>query len=302
MKKAPILFIIVLGLLFFAIPFASHAVTFPKYEDYVNDFAEILSPEEELSIETLVTAFEAETTNEIVVVTVKSLEGLSVFDYSQGLFTEWGIGKREKNNGILFLVAPTEREAFVNVGKGLEGALPDSLTGIILRNDVRPHFVEDNYADGIKSGVVAIGEATRGEYTAGNEPATSGKPRLPLDIFFVIGFFVLTYLGSFLARSKSWWLGGVFGGASGVLLGFLVWAGIWIIVSGVFLGGLGLLFDFIVSKNYQDRLKKGKPTDFWHSGGGFWWGGGFGGRGGGGGGFGSFGGGMSGGGGAGMKW
>lgn len=301
MKKTYIISVVFLGLLFFAIPFMARAATFPKYEGYVNDFAEILSPEEENSIETLVTSFKAETTNEIVVVTVKSLEGLPVFDYSQELFTQWGIGKREKNNGILFLIAPQEREAFVNVGKGLEGALPDSLTSIILRNDVRPYFTENQYGDGIKSGVTAIMQATRGEYTAENSSAASQKPQLPFDVFFIIGFFIFTYLGSFLARSKSWWLGGVFGGASGVILGFLVWTGIWILVSGVLLGGLGLLFDFVVSRNYQDRLKKGKPTDFWHSGGGFWWGGGgFGGRGGGG--FGGFGGGMSGGGGAGMKW
>ncbi|MBI4994800.1 TPM domain-containing protein [Candidatus Peregrinibacteria bacterium] len=299
----------VASFVFFACVNLAIAVNFPeKPVGFVNDFANILKQEQRAELESILKDFEVQTSNEIVVVTVNSFGGLDSFTYSQELFTKWGIGKENKNNGVLFLIGPSEGlpfpergEIFINVGKGLEGALPDSLTGTILRKEISPKFKTADYFNGVKNGVLAIISATKGEYKAFGAAAKTGG--LNIDPIFLIwvGFIFLSYIASFLARSKSWWLGGVLGGAGGVILGFIFWAGFWILVSGGVLGMLGFLFDYIVSKNYQKRLAAGKPTDFWHSGGGFWFGGGRGGFGGGGG-FGGFGGGISGGGGAGGRW
>lgn len=284
-------------------------LNFPKPQGFINDFAGILKQEERVELEAILKDFETQTSNEIVVAIVNSFEGLDSFTYSQELFTKWGVGKENKNNGILVLIGPSEGlpfpergEIFINVGKGLEGALPDSLTGTILRGEISPKFKAADYFNGVKSGILAIISATKGEYKA--DPAAARKTGgLNINPIFLIwiGFMLISYIASFLARSKSWWLGGVLGGAGGVILGLIFWTGFWILVSGGVLGVVGFLFDFIVSKNYQKRLKEGKPTDFWHSGGGFWFGGGRGGFGGGGG-FGGFGGGISGGGGAGGRW
>lgn len=304
---------IVCGILFlsafFLFPRLAFTVEIPKPSGFVNDFAGILKQEERLELEGILKNFEAQTSNEIVIVIVNSFGELDSFTYSQELFTKWEIGKEGKNNGILFLVGPSvglpfpsKGEIFINVGKGLEGALPDSLTGTILRKEIFPKFKAADYFNGVKNGVLAIISATKGEYKA--DPASvkkTGGLKFDPVILIWFGFIFISYIGSFLARSKSWWAGGVLGGAGGVILGLIFWTGFWILVSGGILAVLGLLFDFIVSKNYQKRLREGKPTDFWHSGGGFWFGGGRSGFGGGSG-FGGFGGGISGGGGAGGRW
>lgn len=289
-------------------------VTFPKPAGFINDYANILSTEEETSLQQQLDAFEKETSNEIAIAIVPSFQGLDRFTYSQDLFTLWKIGKVGKNNGILFLIGPKEGfpfpergEAFINVGKGLEGAMPDSLTGRILRNEVFPAFQEKQYYQGISQGVGAIIQATKGEYKPSTK-ATSKANWIGFVfgpgawIVWIVFIFLIHSTSFFLGRTKSWWLGGVFGGVGGIVIGFIFYAGLLIILPAIGFGIIGLIFDYVVSKNYQQRKKQGKPTDFWSSGGGFWFGGG--GRGGfsGGGGFGGFGGGGSGGGGAGGGW
>lgn len=294
--------LLIAGLFVFFYAESVFAVNYPVATGFVNDFAGLFSQQDKAQIESLLVNFEKETSNEIVVAIVTSFEGLEPFDYSQGLFTSWGIGKKDKNNGILFLISPQERQAFINVGRGLEGAMPDSLTGSILRSEVFPEFKKNNYVQGVTNGIKSLIEATKGEYIPSEKAKDNSAWEEMLWPAFWVGFMLLSYLASFLGRTKSWWLGGAIGGVGGAILGVIFWTGITILFSAVGLGIFGLIFDFIVSKNYQQRLREGKPTDFWHSGGGFWFGGGGGGFGGGGGGFGGFGGGGSGGGGAGGSW
>lgn len=293
-----------IGILFFLIPIFSYAVEFPKPVGYVNDFAGVLLPNEKTELDLMLKSFEDQTTNQIFVAIIPSFEGLDRFTYSQELFNTWKIGQAERNNGVLFLWGPSEGlpfpgrgEVFVNVGSGLEGALPDSLVGSILRHEVFPNFKEKKYMDGLRAGLTAMMQATKGEYQA--KPDEEGEPSWGISgianfaIFFV--FILFNYFFSFLARTKSWWLGGVIGSSGGILLGIFLFGGLTILFLALGFGGFGLLLDYILSKNYQKRKAAGKPTDFWHSGGGFWSGGG----GGGGFSFGGGGGGSSGGGGAG---
>lgn len=277
------------------------AVDFPQATGFVNDFENLLTQEQKTQLEGTLKTFKDQTSNEIAVVTVPSFQGLDSFTYAQQLATKWGIGSADRNNGILFLISVGEKQMRIHVGKGLEGALPDSLSGSIMDAEVVPSFKKSEYAKGIIAGVNAIIQATKGEYTAKPSETSSNLDISSLWVLFCIGFFLINYIGSFLARSKSWWLGGVLGGAGGLIVGFIFLSGILILLPIVGLGASGLIFDYVVSKNYEERKKKGLPTDFWRSGGGFWFGGG---RGGGGigGGFGGFGGGGFGGGGAGRSW
>jgi uncharacterized protein len=261
---------------------------------YVNDFAGILNAEVKTTLESQLTQFTKDTSSEISVVTITNLGDDTIENYANELFREWGIGTKEKNNGVLLLISKEDRELRIEVGYGLEGVLPDALANQIIRNDITPLFKQENYDDGVISGVQKIIDATKGEYVATPEKK-KGISGNVLEVLFFVFIFGFNILVSILAPSKSWWLGGVIGGVLGGIIGFIFWS----IIGGAILGGvllgLGLLIDYFVSKGYDKH--KNDPTNP----GGFW--GGFGGRSGSGsGGFGGFSGGSSGGGGASGGW
>lgn len=186
------------------------AVTFPTPIGVVNDYAGLMSYQEKVSLEAIIKNFEAQTTNEIVLVIVNDFQGLDSFSYSQQLFDAWKIGKADKDNGILFLIGPKEGyvfpekgDVFINVGKGLEGALPDSVTGSILRTELFPQFQAKNYAAGINNTITAIMKATKGEYTAAQTGATGAAGATTTEsnsspIIF-IGIFVLIIIIAIIA-------------------------------------------------------------------------------------------------------
>ncbi len=156
--------------LFLALVFCSglhgqNAPDFPGLSGRIVDQTGLLDAETRAKLDQQLAAHESETSNQIVVVTVNSLEGLDIADYALQLGRHWGIGTSDKNNGVVFLIAPNERKARIEVGYGLEGALPDGLAGNILRHNILPSFREDDYPGGIDKGVSAILEAIRGEYT-----------------------------------------------------------------------------------------------------------------------------------------
>lgn len=131
---------------------------------YVNDKADLLSDEiEEYIVSTNVDLCE-KTDAQIVVVTINSLNGDSLEEYATALFREYGIGDKDKNNGVLLLVALEDRKSRIEVGYGLEGALNDAKTGRIQDNYMIPYFKEGNYAEGLKNGFDAILAEVAAEY------------------------------------------------------------------------------------------------------------------------------------------
>lgn len=288
-------FLIIFLLGFFLVSFPVLAQDFPEPVGYVNDFAEILSPSYRQSLEQELVDFDNETTAEIAVVIINSLEGGSIEDYAVRLFEDWKIGKKEKDNGLLVLIAKEDRKIRIEVGYGLEPVITDGRAGRIIREQMRPAFREDNYDEGVKLAMAQIKEYIRsGEPPTGAEEAQErAASALPWIIF---GGVILIYISSFLARSKRFWPGGVIGGVMGGILGLIVGTIISLVLLAVGLGLFGLLLDYILSKNYKKLKKAKRPTGFWGS-----WGG-FSGGGGGGDGFGGFGGGGSGGGGASGGW
>jgi uncharacterized protein len=262
---------------------------------FVTDFADMISPDREQSLSTQLTQFKTETSTEIAVVTIPNLGGDSIENYANELFREWGIGTKENNNGVLLLVSKEDRQMRIEVGYGLEGALPDATASSIIRNDITPLFKQNEYDAGIQTGVDKIIQATRGEYVAPPEEK-KGISGNVIEILFFVFIFGFNILISILAPSKSWWLGGVIGAVVGGLVGFFIWSIVGSVVLGGVLLGLGLLIDYFVSKGYQKH--KNDPTRP----GGFWGGFGGGSSGSGGGGFGGFSGGSSGGGGASGSW
>ena len=147
------------GLVLIALILAAYALTFPQLTGRVVDEAGILDPAAKTALESKLAEFETKTTGQLVVVTLKSLQGTSIEDYGYQLGRHWGIGQKEKNSGALLIVVPSERKVRIEVGYGLEGQLTDAVSKLIIENAIVPRFRAGDFAGGINRGVDDIMQA-----------------------------------------------------------------------------------------------------------------------------------------------
>jgi uncharacterized protein len=156
------------------------AQTLPKPTRKVGDFAGVLTPNARAELQSLLTTLEKDTTAEVVVATTSSLGGMSVEEYGNRVFNEWRIGKEALDNGVLVLVAPTERQVRIEVGYGLEAVIPDALAGAIIRDDFLPGFRSGNYEAAILTGVRRVASVVRAKQVLTPEQlaalASSSRP------------------------------------------------------------------------------------------------------------------------------
>ncbi len=238
---------------------------------YVSDFANVIDPQSRAELEDYATRVERATTAQLAFVTINSLEGEPIENVTIDIFKAWGVGQKGKDNGAMILLSIADRKSRLEVGGGLGGAVPDSMSGLLL-DDMRPALRQGQYGPAMISAAVRLGETIAKDQGVTIPPPQSyRRPRAvsrdsfpwPLVIF---GIFILIAV---LRRGGGGYGGGYRGGGGG---GFLTG-----MLLGQLLGGGG---------------RGGRD------------GGGFGGfdGGGGGGGFGGFGGGSSGGGGASSGW
>jgi len=153
------------------------ALDFPALNGRVVDDAGILDGETRAALTQKLAEFEAKTTDQFVVVTLKSLQGTSIEDFGVELGRHWQIGQRDKNNGVLLIVAPNERRVRIEVGYGLEGALTDAVSRLIIENGITPRFRAGDFAGGITRGVddiisVLSGDAEEWKARAARRPDT----------------------------------------------------------------------------------------------------------------------------------
>jgi len=273
------------------------AVNLPaRPTSYVSDFANILQPQERAYLETLCTELEHNTTAELAIVTVSSLEGMEISQYSIELADAWKVGKKDKDNGVIILLAPNEREVRIEVGYGLEGALPDVRASRIIREQMAPFFKDNQWFDGLKAGAEAIAVIVRAEAPEGTAPPSEmdSEGLLIFTIFWLVLctlFFVILYSVTAKLQPAFKWrntLKYTYAGAAVLALAF------------AFLGSFVAIFFALAAFFHIFALASAfpkQPGKF--GGGGFIGGGRFGGGGfSSGGGFGGFGGGSFGGGGA----
>jgi uncharacterized protein len=142
-----------------ALVLGAYALTFPQLTGRVVDEAGIFNPAAKTALEQKLAEFEAKTTGQLVVVTLKSLQGTSIEDYGYQLGRHWGIGQKEKNSGALVIVAPNERKVRIEVGYGLEGQLTDAVSRLIIENSIVPRFRAGDFVGGINRGVDDIIQA-----------------------------------------------------------------------------------------------------------------------------------------------
>ncbi len=276
----------------------------PKPSDIpVVDQTNTLSQEQKQTLAVKISKERSETGNQVAILMIKSLEDEAIEDYSLQVARGWGIGQEERNSGVLLLIAKDDRRLRIEVGYGLEGALTDIRSGQIIRDRITPQFKEGKYYEGIDSGLDGILTAIHGEKDPNLKPEAASQESSNNDgswlSFIWVLFVVPVWLGSILARTKSWWLGGVLGGVAGVVIAIFVGFLFWGIIAMVALALLGLLLDKSVSDNYRKAAKGGRQAPSWWAGG-PWIGGG--GSNNGSGGFGGFGGGSFGGGGSSGSW
>jgi len=129
------------------------AINFPALTGRVVDQANIIQPDTRVAIEQKLADLEAKSGIQLVVATVNSLEGQEVEPYANELFRKWALGEKQKNNGVLLLVAPNERRVRIEVGYGLEGTLTDALSKVIISNAMAPRFKAGNFSEGTSRGV-----------------------------------------------------------------------------------------------------------------------------------------------------
>ncbi len=220
------------------LPFLIKAQTeFPVLKQYANDFTSTLTSSELYTLNSALKSFEDSTSNQIVFLMIQSLNDYPLEMYTYEVASKNKIGTAKNNNGVLFFVAKDDRKMRIEVGYGLEGALPDALSNSILRNEVRPYFKRGEYYSGVAAGLNAIMQATIGEYTNENRDRETEGFKLPVGFIIMIIIFLTLFsrggkgrgggilpwliIGAMTgSRSGRSWGGGGFSGGGGGFGGF----------------------------------------------------------------------------------
>lgn len=268
-------FLLVLLLLFCPLPL--QALEPPALSGRVTDQARMLSPESLQRLEQKLGAFERETSNQVVVLTVPSLQGDDIDRFSIRTAEAWKIGQKGRDNGVLLVIAQAERKVRIEVGMGLQGVLPDITAGRIIRDVMRPFLKSGNYDQGIAAGVDSIIAATKGEFKGTGEPVRHQSAKKSSPSFFTLlaaAVIVAGVLGLF-----SRYLGGAAGAVGLPLVTYLGFPGMGL-VTLLLLAVFGLFAGLLLSMALSGMFGGGGGGGFGGFGGG--WGGGFYGGGGGG--------------------
>jgi uncharacterized protein len=178
----------------------------PAPKQYFNDYAGVVSPATASRLNKTLEDFERETSNQILVVLYPHMESdSSIEDYTVRVAQSWRVGQKAKNNGAVLFVFIQDRKMFLQVGYGLEGALPDALAKRIIENEIKPRFKNGDYDGGLSAGVAAILAATKGEYQGtGATAGDQGQGGLPGVVAVLVFAFVFIALIVILGRRKGY--------------------------------------------------------------------------------------------------
>lgn len=270
------------ALLLLALPWRAVA-SIPKSAGYVTDEAGLLSSDQIAALNRELADYERKTSNQIVVLTVKSLDGQDIESYSIAVAEAWKPGQKGKDNGAILLIAANERQARIEVGYGLEGVLTDARSSQIIRNVLVPRFRSGDEYGGIAAAVSAMESTIGGEFTADAKERPPAQALFPILVMllFVAGLIGLIHWTAGAAA------GGLLAGGLQTLTGFAGSGWIHVVLLGLIVGAVAPFFIRIFFGSFG-----GHGGGMWSGRSGFGGMGGFGGFSGGG-----FGGGFSGGGG-----
>lgn len=280
------LLLLTVGLLVAARLPLAWAVSVPQLKGRVNDYAQMLSAPAEQQLDAMLADLERTDGTQIAVLTVTSLEGRPIEEFSIQVAEQWGLGQKQNDNGALLVVAKNDRKLRIEVGYGLEGRLTDLATGRIIRNVIGPQFKTGRFDQGVIDGVSAMIATAKGEYTAPERPSGGGRGEShgSPGLFGLIVFFFLVNLVGRVNRLVGGVAGAVLAPIGGLFFGLGALALLALIPVGFLAGFLVSLLGPALSFGHGSHRSRGGT--YWGGGGGFSSGGGFGGFSGGGGGFG----------------
>jgi uncharacterized protein len=170
---------------------------FPALTGRIVDEAQLLSGADKAALERELAALEQKSTDQLVIYTARSLQGYEIEDFGYQLGRAWAIGQKDKNNGVILIVAPKERKVRIEVGRGLEPQLTDALTRLIIENAILPAFRRGDFAAGIKAGVHDIRDVLLGDAEAVKERARKSAPRSSgggFALAFLIAFILFGFI------------------------------------------------------------------------------------------------------------
>ncbi len=173
---------------------------FPPLTGRVNDEAGILSPQTVHQLDGMLAQQEQSTRQQIVVVTLKSLQGYTIEDFGYQLGRHWGIGEKGRDTGALLIVAPNEHKVRIEVGYGLEGQLTDAQSRVIIEGTILPAFRRGDFDAGVRDGTAAMLRVLGGNAAPAQQPAPQGgpDPAQTFMVFALIFFAWLVFRGFFL--------------------------------------------------------------------------------------------------------
>lgn len=218
-----------------ALAIFSQAVNFPTPDGLFHDGAHVFSVEEKQQLQALVADLYKTTGAQLAIVTIPTLEGLSVEDYAVRLFKEWGIGSKEKNDGVLLLAAIKDRQMRIEVGYGLEPTLPDGLCGDIIRKELIPSFKAGRYGEGYLAATQRIARVIKGEESSQGPGADDDRDLASGDS----PWFLLPFLSLFVLVGSFFLGAGLATRTFGILLFGLMFVGLPNLMGPLFLLGAG---------------------------------------------------------------
>jgi uncharacterized protein len=253
---------------------SAHALDAPPLKGRINDYAGMLTQPTAQALERKLAAFEQETTNQVVLLTVPSLEGDTIEGFAIRVAEAWKIGQKDKSNGVLLILAKKERKIRIEVGTGLQGVLPDITAGQIIRNVIGPNLRSGDSDKGISAGLAAIIDATKGEFKASAADRKAAKKNKGSKYGTFIILLVIATVITAVAGSSSRTAGIVAGGvslptAAGIGLGAVLWKlGVLALLGGAAGLLISLLMRLLNASGRGGGGGWGGPTIFYGGGGG----------------------------------
>lgn len=175
----------------------------PKPAAYFNDLAGVVPAAVASALDGKLRQFERETSNQIVVAVFPKMETeSSIQDFTYRIAESWGVGQKDRRNGAVLFVFVADRKMFIQVGYGLEGALPDAIGKRIIAEEIAPAFKAGRYDAGLTAGVEAMIQATRGEYRGSGKTAGEGDDESGLPGLLILGVILLFFFLSSLKRGR----------------------------------------------------------------------------------------------------
>jgi uncharacterized protein len=193
----------------------------PKPAAYFNDFAHVVPATTASSLDAKLRQFERDTSNQIVVAVFPKLETeSSVQDFTYRIAESWGVGQKDRRNGAVLFVFVAEHKIFIQVGYGLEGALPDAICKRIIAEQIAPAFKAGRYDAGLTAGVESMIKATKGEYRGSGKTAGDRRGGSEISGLLMLGFFLVMFLLQFFRRGRR---GTVYGSSGRGFVGGALW-------------------------------------------------------------------------------